>query len=104
MLKKELNKADLIVDALLGIGLKDRVRQPYFNLIKLINNSQKPVLSLDIPSGLDATSGKVCGVAIKAKRTVTLGLFKRGFFNPEAKKYIGDVTIGDISLPRKLLY
>lgn len=103
-LKKELKNADLIVDALLGIGLKNKVREPYFSLINLINDSEKPVLSLDIPSGLNATTGEVCGIAVQAKRTVTFGLFKKGFLNPLAKRYIGEVTVGDISLPRSLLH
>ncbi|MBL7091979.1 MAG: NAD(P)H-hydrate epimerase [Candidatus Omnitrophica bacterium] len=103
-LKKELNNTDLIIDALLGIGLKDKVREPVYSLIELINGSKKPVLSLDIPSGLDATSGKVHGIAVKAKHTVTFGLFKRGFLNPQALTYTGRVTVGDISLPRRLLY
>ena len=102
-LKKEFSNTDLIVDALLGIGLRSKVREPLYSLIKLINNSKKPVLSLDIPSGLDATLGEACGIAIRAKRTVTFGLFKRGLFNPQAKEYVGKLTIGDISLPRKLL-
>lgn len=104
LLKKEINSADLIIDALLGIGLKSEVKEPYFSLIKLINSSHKTVLSLDIPSGLDATSGKVCGIAVKADRTITFGLVKRAFLNLEAKKYLGKVIVGDISLPRRLLY
>ncbi len=103
-LKKELNNTDLIIDALLGIGLKDKVREPAYSLIELINGSKKPILSLDIPSGLDATSGEVRGIAVKAKYTVTFGLFKRGFLNPQALTYTGSVTVGDISLPRRLLY
>ena len=103
-LKKELNNTGLIIDALLGIGLKDKVREPVYSLIELINGSKKPILSLDIPSGLDATSGEVRGIAVKAKYTVTFGLFKRGFLNPQALTYTGSVTVGDISLPRRLLY
>jgi NAD(P)H-hydrate epimerase len=103
-LQEELRKVDLIIDALLGIGLKDIVRQPYFEIIKLINESQKPVLSLDIPSGLEATYGRVCGIAVKAQRTVTFGLPKRGLLYSRAKAYTGQLTIGDISLPRKLIF
>ncbi len=103
-LKKALNNADIIVDALLGIGIKGKVRQPIYDLIELINASKKPVLSLDVPSGLDATSGKVCGMAIKAKSTITFGLPKRGLLNPRAGMYIGKLTIGYISLPRQLLF
>lgn len=103
-LQKELNSADLIIDALLGIGLKRKIRQPLYGLIQLINDSQRPVLSLDIPSGLDATSGKAHGIAVRAKHTISFGLFKKGFLNPLAKEYIGELTLGDISLPRQLLY
>ena len=104
LVKKELNNTDLIVDALLGIGLKNKIRPPLYSLIELINNSKLPVLSLDIPSGLDATSGKAHGIAVRARHTITFGLFKTGFLKPQAKGYAGDVTVGDISLPRQLLY
>ena len=104
LLKRELSKVDLIVDALLGIGLNSKVREPFYSLIQLVNNSKKPILSLDIPSGLDATSGEVRGIAVRAKRTITFGLFKNAFLNSRAKEYTGRVTIGDISLPRQLLF
>lgn len=104
LIKEELKQANLIVDALLGIGLKDKVREPIFSLIELINNSKRPVLSLDIPSGLDATTGRVCGIAIKATRTVTFGLLKQGLLSCGIKEYTGEVSVGDISLPRPLLF
>jgi hydroxyethylthiazole kinase-like uncharacterized protein yjeF len=104
LLNKELSESDLIIDALLGIGLKSKVRQPLYSLIQLINSTKKPVLSLDIPSGLNATSGKVCGIAVKAKRTITFGLVKKGLLKPQAADYIGKLAIGDISLPHQLLY
>ena len=103
-IRKSLSDTDLIVDALLGIGLKDKPRQPYFDLIELINNSKKTILSLDVPSGLDATTGKAYGTAIKASATITFGLFKKGLFNSQAKAYTGKLFIGDISLPRNLLH
>ena len=102
-LKRKLENTDLIVDALLGIGLKGKLKQPYFSVIELINNSQKPVLSLDVPSGLDATSGRVCGIAVRAKTTITFGLCKKGLLSPEAKKYTGKLVVADIGLPRNLL-
>jgi len=103
-LRKELKSTELIVDALLGIGLKSNLRAPYLGLIRLINSSKKPVLSLDVPSGLDATTGQVRGIAVEANRTITFGLLKKGFLNPQAKKYTGEITVGDISLPRQLLF
>ena len=53
----------IIIDALFGIGLKSEVREPYASVINLMNKSKKPILSVDVPSGLDADSGKVLGVA-----------------------------------------
>ncbi|MFH1245336.1 MAG: NAD(P)H-hydrate epimerase [Candidatus Omnitrophota bacterium] len=100
-INQELAKTDLIVDALLGIGLKEKVREPYYSLIMAINASAKPVLALDIPSGLDATSGKICGIAVRARQTVTFGFFKKGLLSPQAKKYTGKIIVGDIGLPRK---
>jgi len=102
LLKKELKNTDLIVDALLGIGIAKRVREPIFTIIELLNASEKPILSLDVPSGINATSGKVCGIAIQAVRTVTFGLLKKGLLSLEARKYAGKVVVGDISLPRQL--
>ena len=101
-LKKQLRHTDLIVDALLGIGVKHRVREPILSAIELINAATKPVLSLDVPSGLDATSGEIRGAAILAQRTVTFGMIKEGLLKLGAKKYAGKITVGDISLPRQL--
>lgn len=100
-IRKELLRTDLIVDALLGIGLKEKVREPYYSLIMAINASAKPVLALDIPSGLDATSGEACGIVVQAAQTVTFGLLKKGLVSPQAKKYTGKIIVGDIGLPRK---
>lgn len=100
-ISKELSKTNLIVDALLGIGLKEKVKEPYYSLIMAINASAKPVLALDVPSGLDATSGTVCGIAVQAAQTVTFGLMKKGLLSPQVKKYTGKIIIGDIGLPHK---
>jgi NAD(P)H-hydrate epimerase len=103
VLKRELKNCDLVVDALLGIGINKIVREPLYSLIKVINDSQRPVLSLDVPSGLEASTGKIYGIAVRAKRTVTFGLLKRGLLGPGARRYTGRIIVADISLPRKLL-
>jgi len=99
----ELKKAQLVIDAMLGIGLSGKVRQPYKNIINLINQSQKPVLSLDVPSGLDATKGNVPGVCIKATKTVTFALPKTGFIKNDGPLNIGELITVDISIPKTLL-
>ncbi|NQS99748.1 MAG: NAD(P)H-hydrate epimerase, partial [Candidatus Omnitrophica bacterium] len=101
--KNELSNAGVIVDALFGIGLKKSVQDAYYKLIKLINDSKRPILSLDVPSGLNATTGEVQGIAVRARRTVTFGLIKKGMLKPKARRFVGKITVADISLPRKLL-
>lgn len=95
--------ADLLVDALLGTGLSGDVRDPYLSLIRLINAADKTVLSVDIPSGLDANLGKVLRAAVRAKRTATFVLPKRGFFLLEGPVHVGKVDVIDIGVPRELI-
>ena len=99
---KKLKKPQLIIDAIFGIGVKDRLNNFYCQLIEKINSLPTPVLSVDIPSGLDADMGRALPISIEAKKTVTMGMIKRGFLSSFAKKYIGKVIIADISLPNQL--
>lgn len=101
--KGELDGAWLIIDALLGTGLKGGVEEPYRSAITFLNQTQKPILSIDTPSGLDATSGKAMGVSIKAARTATMALPKQGFYRGEGPIYVGEVEVVDIGIPRELL-
>jgi len=96
-------KADLIVDALLGTGLSGEVREPYLSLIRLINAADKPVLSIDIPSGLDANTGNVLRAAVRATRTATFVLPKVGFDVAEGPAHVGCVTVVDIGVPKELV-
>lgn len=102
-LKSCLDEATWIVDALFGTGLKNQVKSPYDAIIHTINSSNKNVLSIDIPSGLDCDTGEPLGIAVKASHTVTMVGLKKGFLNPKAKQYINDVRIVDIGAPRVLL-
>lgn len=96
-------QADLIVDALLGTGISGQITQPYQTIIEIINNSQKPILAIDTPSGLDVNTGHILGVCVKARRTVTFGLAKKGFYLNEGPQYCGELVIADISLPRNII-
>ncbi len=97
-----LNNSDLIVDAIFGIGLKGNVKEPIKSIIKLINNSGKPVVSIDLPSGLDADRGIPCGASVKASLTVTFYKAKLGFKNVESSKYTGDVIVSPIGIPKSI--
>ena len=69
------------------------------NLINRINESKIFIMSLDLPSCLDADDGIVNDVTIKSNFTLTLGFPKKGVFNLEARKYVGELYLADISIP-----
>ena len=93
---------DLVIDALLGYSSKGAPRGSVADLIKLANLSKVPILALDIPSGLDPTTGVANQPCIVAKATITLGFPKLGFLNPESRLYVGSLYLCDISLPRQI--
>ncbi len=95
-----------IVDALFGTGLSRDVTGRERDLIRDLNALDPrwfPVVAVDIPSGLDANTGRPLGVAVRATATVTMGLPKAGFRAPGAKAYLGELTVADIGFPRQLL-
>jgi len=96
-------QAGLIVDALLGTGLSGEVREPYLSLIRLVNAEDKPVLSVDVPSGLDANTGNVLRAAVRATCTATFVLPKHGFRLGEGPAHAGDVRVVDIGVPVDLV-
>jgi len=98
LVKAGIRKYGLIVDALLGVGLKGEIGHIYHELINIINASNIYVLSVDIPSGLDATSGKVLGGCIEADKTVTFIAKKRGMVSSTGRKYCGEVLIRNIGI------
>jgi len=96
-------KADLIVDAIFGTGFKGKATGLEEKAIQLINSSRIKVLSIDIPSGLDADMGLVEGVCVKADSTPTMGLPKVGQFLFPGKSYCGKVEVIDIGVPQGLI-
>lgn len=102
-IEDSLKSADLVIDALLGIGVKGEVKSPLKDVIELINFSRRPVLSIDTPSGLDADTGEISGVCIKATATVTMGAAKKGFFLKSGPELTGKLTVVDIGIPSGLL-
>lgn len=95
--------ADWIVDGLLGTGLTRPVEGTLRDVVEAMNRSGKPILALDLPSGLDADSGRPLGLAVVARATVTFVARKVGFDAPGAAAYTGEVSVADIGLPGKLL-
>ena len=104
LVKRRIPKYSLIIDALLGVGLSGEVRGIYRGLVEAINTSKAYILSVDIPSGLDATTGKVLGCCVKADKTVTFVARKRGMVSGDGPRYCGRVVVRDLGIPLKIAY
>ncbi len=100
---KELQDCNLIVDAIFGTGLSGEIREPVSSLIERINESNIPVVSVDIPSGLACDTGIILGTAVKATKTVTFVAAKTGFFKERGKECTGELIVTDISVPKELI-
>ena len=98
-----LQEKGIIVDALLGTGIKGVVKEPYAGVINLINNSGLPVVAVDLPSGVDADTGAAAGITVKAKKTITFCLNKIGLVVYPGAEFAGDVEVADISIPDRLV-
>ena len=97
--RQMLCRSDLIIDAIFGIGLSRPVEGFYRQVIEAVNGFGRPVLSVDVPSGLDATSGNVMGACVKATVTATLAYPKQGLFIGDGPHYAGRVIVVDIGIP-----
>jgi len=95
-----LTDYDLVVDGLIGYGLEGNPRDKIGVMIEDANRSGRPILAIDLPSGMNATTGEAYTPCIKATSTLTLALPKTGFLAQNAKPYLGDLYVADISIPR----
>lgn len=94
----ELSDFDLIVDALLGTGVKGQVSEDYANIIKRINGADADILSVDIPSGIDADTGQVLGSAVQANCTLTFVGVKSGLLTGEARQHVGQLQFMPLNI------
>jgi len=106
-LTSRLEKSDYLIDCIFGVGLNRVLDLPYLGMIGMINRSKDlhgfKVISIDVPSGMDATSGMTMGDSIEADYTVTLEYFKSGFLNYAALDSIGQVFVEPIGIPEEAL-
>jgi NAD(P)H-hydrate epimerase len=92
--------AEIIIDAILGTGTKGKLKPPISQLVEYINLLNVFKLAVDVPTGIDSDTGEILGTAVKANVTVTFHKTKAGLEN--AKKYVGELIVKDIGLPREL--
>lgn len=95
--------ASVIVDAIFGIGLASPVKGIAAKVIGLINGLDRKVVAIDVPSGIDATTGAVLGCAVRAGVTTAMALPKLGLYTYPGREYAGRVEVVDIGLPARLL-
>jgi len=98
-IKNKIGRYDLIIDALFGVGLKGEVRGVYRDLINSINASRAYVISVDVPSGMDADTGRVLGAAVKAEKTITFVAAKSGMFLGKGRKLCGEIRVKNLGIP-----
>ena len=96
----ELQRGDVIIDCLLGTGLNSKIREPLSSAVRQINESNLPVISIDISSGLNGNTGEVMGDAVHADLTICIGQPKMGQFHQSGPKYSGQLRCADIGFPQ----
>lgn len=103
----EISQADFVVDALFGSGLNRNIEGLEAALIEAINQRSQAdtgwVLAVDMPSGIDSTSGAILGVAVKANQTITFAVGKPGLYLHPGKSHAGSIQVADIGIPTRLL-
>ena len=97
------SKADVLVDALLGTGFHGELEGDVLRACELLNKSEKYILAIDIPTGVNADNGAVSENAVRADHTVTMALVKTGLLLYPGREYCGDIELADISMPVKLV-
>jgi hydroxyethylthiazole kinase-like uncharacterized protein yjeF len=91
------SESDIVVDALLGTGVKGKLRQPILKAVEAINGSGGFKVAVDVPTGIDADTGDVLGEAVRVNLTVTLHAAKKGLVR--AKDFCGEIKVADIGIP-----
>lgn len=98
-LKYIVRSYDIIIDAIYGTGIHGTVSGISYDVINEINENSKYTFSVDVPSGIDSDSGAICGICIKADKTVSFAAYKIGMLMFPAADFTGKVTVADISIP-----
>ena len=94
-----LQNADLVVDAVFGVGISRAIADPFRSVINAINKHAKYIFSVDIPSGLDGTTGEIHGVCVRADKTITFTFVKEGMTHSDR---CGEIVVADIGIPEIL--
>ena len=102
-IKTDIMRSDCVIDAVFGTGLHGEIDDETAEIFGIVNGFSDYVLSVDVPSGIDAESGKVLKTAVKADKTVTFAAYKKGLLLYPAADFTGEIIVGDISMPESIL-
>lgn len=100
---ESIEKSDIVIDAIFGTGLSEEVTGVHGEAIRLINRLNKKIISIDIPSGIHATTGAVLGEAVRASLTATMAMPKLGLLLFPGRAHTGRVEVVDIGVPREVI-
>jgi len=98
-LEEHLARADLVIDALAGYGQEGPPTGIAAAIVELAVASRRPILAIDVPTGVNATTGVVSSPAIKATTTIFLDLPKRGLLDPGCREFVGELYLADVGIP-----
>ena len=102
-LKRSIQNSHIVIDCIFGTGLEREIKGIFKEVIDIINENKNLVYSIDVPSGINATTGEILGTCIKADKTISFEFYKRGFLKYETKEYIGEVVVEHIGIPEDIL-
>jgi len=102
-LLEQLKSFDLVVDAIGGTGIRGELKQGIAAAVEVVNAAGRPVVAIDIPTGLDCDTGQANDPTIRAALTVTMLARKKGFDAPQAAQYTGEVRVVDIGIPVEMV-
>jgi NAD(P)H-hydrate epimerase len=101
-LRAALSNSGVVVDAMLGTGISGPLREPFATAVHLVNQSQKPVLAVDVPTGLDATTGRIPSEAVSAVVTVTYIGLKLGLLTGSGPDVSGELVFDALGVPQSV--
>lgn len=99
VLRGSIEKSEVTIDAIFGTGLSRNVEGIFDSVISIINEISKYVISIDVPSGFDSNTGKILGNCVRADKTISFQLYKKGFLNYDMNDLTGKIVVEDIGIP-----
>lgn len=98
-----IKEADVVVDAVFGTGLNREVKGIYSKVISCINEESKYIAAVDVPSGMNGDTGAIMGNCVRANKTISFEMYKKGFLNYNNEQYTGEIVIENIGVPDFIL-